>query len=106
MNFNRVTLQHNNEFVIIVFCYLIVSVITMCNLIKGLIRATFLSTPASDMMFMNDEDKRHVQAIKTASALVRISEIRVYMLLYLGLFMDTGLAVISIIRLQDLNISA
>ena len=31
---------------------------------------------------------------------------RVYMLLYLGLFMDTGLAVISIIRLQDLNISA
>ena len=66
MNFNRVTLQYNNEFVIIVFCYLIVSVITMCNLIKGLISATFLSTPASDMMFMNDEDKRHVQAIKIA----------------------------------------
>ena len=39
-------------------------------------------------------------------SLVRISEIRVYMLLYLGLFMDTGLAVISIIRLYDLNISA
>ena len=39
-------------------------------------------------------------------SLVRISEIRVYMLLYLGLFMGTGLAVISIIRLQDLNISA
>ena len=37
-------------------------------------------------------------------SLVRISEIRVYMLLYLGLFMDTGLAVISIIRLHDLNI--
>ena len=34
-------------------------------------------------------------------SLVRISEIRVYMLLYLGLFMDTGLAVISIIRLHD-----
>ena len=29
-------------------CYLMVSVITMCNLIKRLIRATFLSTPASD----------------------------------------------------------
>ena len=31
------------------FCYLMVSVITMCNLIKRLIRATFLSTPASDV---------------------------------------------------------
>ena len=31
MNFNRVTLQHNNEFIII-FCYLMVSVITMCNI--------------------------------------------------------------------------
>ena len=38
--------------------------------------------------------------------LVRISEICVYMLLYLGLLMDTGLAVISIIRLYDFNISA
>ena len=28
------------------------------------------------------------------------------MLLYLGRFMDTGLAVISIIRLYDFNISA
>ena len=36
----------------------------MCNLIKRLIRATFLSTPAS----MNDENKRHVQAMKIASA--------------------------------------
>ena len=36
MNFNRVTL-------------LMVSVITMCNLIKRLIRETFLSTPASDV---------------------------------------------------------
>ena len=48
MNFNRVTLQHNSEFIIICFGYLMVSVITMCNLIKRLIRATFLSTPASD----------------------------------------------------------
>ena len=39
-------------------------------------------------------------------SLVQISEIRVFMLLYLGLFMDTGLAVISIIRLYDLDISA
>ena len=45
----RVTLQHSNEFIIIIFCYLMVSVITMCNLIKRLIRATFLSTPASDV---------------------------------------------------------
>ena len=50
MNFNRDTLQHNHEFfIIIIFCYLMVSVITMCNLIKRLIRATFLSTPASDV---------------------------------------------------------
>ena len=31
------------------FCYLMVSVITMCNLIKCLIRTTVLSTPASDV---------------------------------------------------------
>ena len=39
-------------------------------------------------------------------SLVRISEIRVYMLLYFGLFMDTGLAIISMTRLYDLDISA
>ena len=49
MNFNRVKLQNNSEFIIILFGYLMVSVITMCNLIKRLIRATFLSTPASDV---------------------------------------------------------
>ena len=49
MNFNRVTLRHNNEFIIIIFCYLMVSVITMCNLIKRLIRERFLITPASDV---------------------------------------------------------
>ena len=48
MNFNGDTLQHNKEFIIIIFCYLMVPVITMCNLIKRLIRATFSSTPASD----------------------------------------------------------
>ena len=50
MNFNRVTLQHNNEFITIIFCYLMVSVTTMCTLIKRLIRETFLSTPASDVL--------------------------------------------------------
>ena len=49
MNFNGDTLQQYNEFIIIIFCYLMVPVITMCNLIKRLIRATFLSTPASDV---------------------------------------------------------
>ena len=49
MNFKRVTLQHNSEFIIIIFCYLMVLVITMCNLIKRLIRESFLSTPASDV---------------------------------------------------------
>ena len=49
MNLNRVTLEHNNEFSIIIFCCLMVSVITMCNLIERLIRATFFSTPASDL---------------------------------------------------------
>ena len=49
MNFNRVTLQHNKELIIIFCCDLMVSVITMCNLIKRLIGATFLSTPASDV---------------------------------------------------------
>ena len=57
MDFNRVALQHNSEFFIIIFCYIMVSVITMCNLIKrlilatfmSLILATFMSTPASDV---------------------------------------------------------
>ena len=49
INFNRVALQQNNEFSIIIFCYLIVSLITMCNLMKRFIRATFLNTPASDV---------------------------------------------------------
>ena len=49
MNFNRVMLQHNNEFNISIFCYLMVSVITMCIVIKRLIRARFFSVPASDV---------------------------------------------------------
>ena len=47
MNFNRVTLQRNNEFIITIISYLMVSVLTLSNLIKRLIRATFLSTPAA-----------------------------------------------------------
>ena len=49
MNFNRVTLQHNSEFIFFLFIYLMVSVITMCYLKQRLIRATFLNTPASDV---------------------------------------------------------
>ena len=49
MNFNSVTLQQKKRIYYFCFCYLMVSVITMCNLIKRLIRATFLSTPASDV---------------------------------------------------------
>ena len=52
MNFHRVVLQYtcNNECIIIIICYyLMVSVITLCNLLRRLIRATFLSTPASDV---------------------------------------------------------
>ena len=49
MNLNRVTLQHNEFILFYFFGYLMPSVITMCNLIKRLIRATFLSTPASDV---------------------------------------------------------
>ena len=52
MNFNRVTFQHNNEFIIIILCYLMVSVITMSNLIKRLIRATFFKV-LMQAMFMN-----------------------------------------------------
>ena len=65
MNFNGNTLQHNNEFIIITLCYLMVPVITMCNLIKRLIRATFLQI-LLQAMFMNDENKHHGQAIKIA----------------------------------------
>ena len=72
MNFNGVTLQHNNEFIII-FCYFIimVSVITMCNLIKRSICATFLSTPARDV---DDENKLHGQAIRIAERLLTINK--------------------------------
>ena len=66
MNFNGDTLQHNNEFIIITFCYLMVPVITMCNLIKRLIRATFLLQVLLQAMFMNDENKHQGQAIKIA----------------------------------------
>ena len=44
LRFNIIT-----KLLLLFFCFLMVSVITMCNLIKCLIRATFLSTPASDV---------------------------------------------------------
>ena len=65
MNFNRVTFQHNNEFIIIIICYLMISVITICNLIKRLIRATFFKV-LMQAMFMNDENKGPGRAIKIA----------------------------------------
>ena len=46
------------------FCYLMVSVIKMCNLMKRLIRATIWVLLQA--MFMNDENKRQRQAIKIA----------------------------------------
>ena len=45
------------------FCYLMVSVITMCNPTKRLIGATVLSTPASDV---HERLKTNGTAIKTA----------------------------------------
>ena len=64
MNFNNIELRFNiiTNVLLLFFCYsersLMVSVITMCNLIKCLIHATCLSTPASDV------HERHGQAIK------------------------------------------
>ena len=43
MNFNRVTFQYSNEYIIIIIW------LVNGNLIKRLIRATFLSIPASDI---------------------------------------------------------
>ena len=45
----RFNIIANLLLLLLLFCYLMVSVITMCNLIKRLIRATFLSTSASDV---------------------------------------------------------
>ena len=44
LRFNIIT-----NLLLLFFCYLMASVITLCNLIKRLIHATFLSTPASDV---------------------------------------------------------
>ena len=65
LNLDRATLQRNNEFIIIIICYLMVSVITLRNLIKrsGYARHFWVLRQA---MFMNDENKRHGQAIKIA----------------------------------------
>ena len=55
VNINRVTLQHNKEFVI--FIFLFNGFITMCNLKKRLIRAVFWVVLRT--MFMSDWNKRH-----------------------------------------------
>ena len=74
MDFNRVTLQHKSEFIIIILCYLMVSVITMCNLIKRLIRATFLSTPLLQAMIVNDETNAKDKRLKLQERLLTINE--------------------------------
>ena len=58
MNINRVTLQHNNEFIMLIF-FLFHGFITMCNLEKRLI----LSTHASDV---HERLKTNGTAIKIA----------------------------------------
>ena len=65
MNFNRVALQHDNEFDIITFFVIfMVSVIMMCNLIKRCYARHFLVLLQA--MFMNDKNKRQGQTIKIA----------------------------------------
>ena len=49
MNINRVTLQHNKEFIMVIFYLMVLS---MCNLQKRLIRAAFWVLLQA--MFMND----------------------------------------------------
>ena len=60
MNINKITLQHNKEF--IMFTFLFIGFITMCNLKKRLIGAD-LSTPVSDV---HERLKTNSTAIKIA----------------------------------------
>ena len=52
MNFNRVTLQHNNEFIIIIFCYLMVSVIIMLYPTSASRVIVLLKTPSKYREFV------------------------------------------------------
>ena len=55
MNINRVTLQHNKEFINMFFLMVLAGFITMCNLKKRLIRVVFWLLLQA--MFMNDWKK-------------------------------------------------
>ena len=52
---NRVTLQHNKEFIMVIFYLMALSI---CNLQKRLIRAAFWVPPASDVHWTT-ENKQH-----------------------------------------------
>ena len=69
VNINRVTLQHNKEF--IMFFYLFKGFITMCNLKKRLIRAAFWVLLQA--MFMNDW-KQTAQRLKLQERLLTINK--------------------------------
>ena len=62
VNINRVTLQHNKEFIMLIFLFN--GFITMCNLKKRLIRAAFWVLLHA--MFMNDWKQLNGTAIKIA----------------------------------------
>ena len=70
MNINRVTLQHNKEFIMFIF-FLLNTFITMCNLKKSLILAAFwvLLQP----MFMNDW-KQTAQRLQLQEKLLTINK--------------------------------
>ena len=69
VNINRVTLQHNKEF--IMFFFLFKGFITMCNLKKRLIRAAFWVLLQA--MFMNDW-KQTAQRLKLQERLLTINK--------------------------------
>ena len=70
MNINRVTLQHNNEFIMLI-SFLFNGFITMCNLEKRLIRATFWVLLQA--MFMKDW-KQTAQRLKLQKRLLTINK--------------------------------
>ena len=65
MNINKVALQHNKEF--IMFIFLFIGFITMCNLKKRLV-GVVLSTPASDVH----------ERLKTNSTAIKIDLVTVF----------------------------
>ena len=69
VNINRVTLQHNKEFIMLIFLFN--GFITMCNLKKRLIRAAFWVLLQA--MFMNDW-KQTAQRLKLQERLLTINK--------------------------------